>query len=247
MNETFAAITVQKDNLIFQPRPTPALITSTGEVRWWKKSDPTRSFLRLETYLQIKRVLDVLIIILLLPVLLPVIIICAFLIRWLSPGGSVLFKQERTGKGGKRYTMFKFRTMVPNAEKMKAELASLNEFTWPDFKVTDDPRITKIGKYLRKTSLDELPQILNVLKGDMSLVGPRPTSFSCQTYQLWQTERLDVLPGITGLWQIIGRGSLEFDDRVRLDVAYIQHRSLLLDLKIILKTVVVVIERRGAH
>jgi lipopolysaccharide/colanic/teichoic acid biosynthesis glycosyltransferase len=143
--------------------------------------------------------------------------------------------------------MFKFRTMVPNAEKMKAELVSLNEFTWPDFKVTDDPRITKIGKYLRKTSLDELPQILNVLKGDMSLVGPRPTSFSCQTYQLWQTERLDVLPGITGLWQIIGRGSLEFDDRVRLDVAYIQHRSLLLDLKIILKTVVVVIERRGAH
>ena len=167
MNETLAAVTVQKDNLIFQPSPTPALITSTGEVRWWKKSDPTRSFLRLETYLQIKRVLDVLIIIFLLPVLLPVIIICAILIRWLSPGGSVLFKQERTGKGGKRYTMFKFRTMVPNAEKMKAELASLNEFTWPDFKVTDDPRITKIGKYLRKTSLDELPQILNVLKGDI--------------------------------------------------------------------------------
>jgi lipopolysaccharide/colanic/teichoic acid biosynthesis glycosyltransferase len=137
--------------------------------------------------------------------------------------------------------------MVPNADVLKKELAHLNELQWPDFKITNDPRITRMGRFLRKTSLDELPQLLNVLRGDMSLVGPRPTSFSPETYELWQTERLDVMPGITGLWQIMGRGSMEFDDRVRLDVAYIERRCVWLDIQILLRTVAVVWKQRGAH
>jgi lipopolysaccharide/colanic/teichoic acid biosynthesis glycosyltransferase len=144
--------------------------------------------------------------------------------------------------------MFKFRTMVPDAEELKKELAHLNELQWPDFKITNDPRITRMGRFLRKSSLDELPQLLNVLRGEMSLVGPRPTSFSAQTYDLWQTERLDVLPGLTGLWQIIGRGSMEFDERVRLDIAYIERRSLSLDIQILFRTVLVaLIRQEGAY
>ncbi len=247
MERSVTEITTPKNNQIVKSIFGPGVQIYAREVHWWEKDDPTRSIMSLETYIRIKRILDVLIIILALPVLLPLFLICALLIKCMSPGGPVFFKQDRTGKGGIRYIMFKFRTMVPNAEEMKAQLASLNELTWPDFKITNDPRITKIGKFLRKTSLDELPQILNVLRGEMSLVGPRPTSFSPKTYQLWHTERLDVVPGISGLWQVIGRGSMEFDDRVRLDVAYIQNRSILLDLKIMFYTVGAVIQRRGAH
>lgn len=143
--------------------------------------------------------------------------------------------------------MFKFRTMVQNADELKVKYAHLNQLQWPDFKVADDPRVTRIGKFLRKTSLDEIPQIFNVLRGDMSLVGPRPTSFDVSTYDLWHTERLEVTPGITGLWQISGRSDLEFDDRLRLDIEYIETRSLWLDLKILLKTVGAVIRPRGAY
>jgi lipopolysaccharide/colanic/teichoic acid biosynthesis glycosyltransferase len=123
----------------------------------------------------------------------------------------------------------------------------LNELQWPDFKITNDPRITPIGKFLRKTSLDELPQLINVLRGEMSLVGPRPTSFGAETYQLWHTSRLDVIPGITGLWQIFGRARLEFDDRLRLDIAYIERASLWLDIQILFLTVVAAFQQRGAH
>ena len=130
---------------------------------------------------------------------------------------------------------------------MKEKYAHLNELQWPDFKITNDPRITKIGRVLRKTSLDELPQLINVLKGDMSLVGPRPTSFGAETYKLWHTERLDVTPGLTGLWQIIGRASMEFDDRLRLDIAYIERRSLWMDINILFFTVFAVFKGRGAH
>ena len=143
--------------------------------------------------------------------------------------------------------MYKFRSMVPNAEALKEKYAHLNELQWPDFKITNDPRITKIGRVLRKTSLDELPQLINVLKGDMSLVGPRPTSFGAETYKLWHTERLDVTPGLTGLWQIIGRASMEFDDRLRLDIAYIERRSLWMDINILFFTVFAVFKGRGAH
>ena len=142
--------------------------------------------------------------------------------------------------------MYKFRSMVPNAEELKKELAHLNELKWPDFKITDDPRVTRIGNILRKTSLDELPQLINVLKGEMSLVGPRPTSFAPDTYDLWQTVRLDVVPGLTGLWQIIGRAETEFYERLRLDIMYIKHRTLWLDIQILFRTVLAVIAQRGA-
>jgi lipopolysaccharide/colanic/teichoic acid biosynthesis glycosyltransferase len=137
--------------------------------------------------------------------------------------------------------------MVHNAEELKAQLSHLNELQWPDFKITDDPRVTRVGRVLRKTSLDELPQLLNVLKGEMTFVGPRPTSFSAETYTLWQTERLDVTPGITGLWQIMGRASMEFTDRVYLDVFYIEHRSIWLDFQILIRTFFAVLAQRGAH
>lgn len=214
---------------------------------WWQDIRPESSWLRGKAYRRAKRFIDLFLVTLALPFVLPLFLICAALIAFESPGASVVFKQKRTGKGGHPFLMYKFRTMVPNAEELKKELAHLNELQWPDFKITNDPRITKVGRFLRKTSLDELPQLWNVWRGEMSLVGPRPTSFSPKTYELWQTERLDVLPGLTGLWQILGRGSMEFDERVRLDVAYIERRCLWLDTQILLRTFTAVLQQRGAH
>ncbi|MCB8987112.1 MAG: sugar transferase, partial [Ardenticatenaceae bacterium] len=180
--------------------------------------------------------MDLFLVLLTLPVWLIVVGFCAFLIKLESPGGPVFFKQMRTGKDGDRFEMIKFRTMVPDAEKMKRELLHLNELQWPDFKISSDPRITRVGRILRKTSLDELPQLINVMRGEMSFVGPRPTSFKPDTYTLWQTARLDVLPGITGLWQVIGRGSMEFEERVQLDIAYIERQCIWMDIMILLHT-----------
>src|ERR671932_2922705 len=122
--------------------------------------------------------------------------------------------------------MYKFRTMVPNAEELKLTYAHLNELTWPDFKITNDPRVTRIGRVLRRTGLDELPQLINVLRGDMSLVGPRPTSFAATTYELWETSRLDFRPGITGPWQVAGRNSMDFVERCRLEIGFFNAPSL---------------------
>ncbi|MCI0395959.1 MAG: sugar transferase [Chloroflexi bacterium] len=193
-----------------------------------------------------KRIFDVTLCLLFLPLIALFMAICAALI-WIDDPGPIFFKQKRTGKGGRRFTMFKFRTMVKNAEELKLKYAHLNELTWPDFKITNDPRVTRVGHFLRKTSLDELPQIINVLKGDMSMVGPRPTSFDASTYALWHTERLEVLPGITGLWQVNGRSDLDFDERLRLDVAYIENQSLWLDIQILFRTVAAVFSQRGAY
>ena len=196
-------------------------------------------------YRILKRLLDLALSILILPLVLPVMALCALII-WLDDPGPVIFTQKRTGKGGKRFEMYKFRTMLTNAEELKHKYAHLNELTWPDFKITNDPRITRVGRFLRRTSLDELPQIFNVLKGDMSLVGPRPTSFDVSTYSLWHTERLEVLPGITGLWQISGRSEVDFDERLRLDVEYIERQSIWLDLEILARTATAVFTQRGA-
>lgn len=222
----------------------PALKTGYA---WVRKFDPKKRIFVGQSYRIAKRIFDLTILFLAAPAWLPLMGLIALLIRLTSPGGPVIFIQYRTGKGGKRFAMYKFRSMVPNAEELKKKYAHLNELQWPDFKITNDPRITPLGKFLRKTSLDELPQLLNVFKGDMSLVGPRPTSFGADTYKLWHTERLDVTPGITGLWQIAGRASLEFDDRLRLDIAYIERRSLWLDFNILLQTVLAVFQQRGAH
>lgn len=214
---------------------------------WIYKFNPQKRSLIGDTYLIAKRIMDLTLVLLSAPLWLLVLGIVALAIRSTSPGAPVIFKQLRTGKGGRRFYMYKFRTMVPNAEKLKAQYAHLNELQWPDFKITDDPRITPLGKFLRKTSLDEIPQILNVLRGEMSLVGPRPTSFGPETYKLWHTHRLDVTPGITGLWQVFGRAQLEFDDRLRLDIAYIERASLRMDINILLLTVLAVFKQRGAH
>jgi lipopolysaccharide/colanic/teichoic acid biosynthesis glycosyltransferase len=198
-----------------------------------------------QSYLIVKRLIDIAVCLALLAIAIPVLALCVLAIRLDSPG-PVLFRQERTGRDGRRFRMLKLRTMVANAEALKATLAHLNVLPPPDFKIPDDPRITRVGRFLRATSLDELPQLFNVLRGDMSLVGPRPTSFSPETYELWHTHRLDVPPGITGLWQIEGRNITTFDERLRLDVQYIRRRSLLFDLQLLGRTVLVVLKRSGA-
>ncbi|MGH8899036.1 MAG: sugar transferase [Egibacteraceae bacterium] len=196
-------------------------------------------------YLASKRALDVVACLLALPVLLPLFAIIALAIRFDTPG-SALFTQLRTGRDGVRFRMYKFRTMVENAEELKPSLQHLSIVPWPDFKVIDDPRVTRVGRLLRKTSLDELPQLINVLRGEMTLVGPRPTSFTPSTYQLWHTKRLDVRPGMTGLWQVQGRNTTTFDERLRLDIEYVARMSLPLDLRILRWTVRVVLQRSGA-
>lgn len=197
-------------------------------------------------YLIAKRIMDVVLCVMALPLALPIMLVCAVCV-WIEDPGPIMFCQSRTGKSGRRFKMYKFRTMVKNADELKVKYAHLNQLQWPDFKVADDPRVTRIGKFLRKTSLDEIPQLLNVIRGDMSLVGPRPTSFDVTTYDLWHTERLEVTPGITGLWQISGRSDLEFNERLRLDIEYIETRGIWLDIKILLKTVGAVIKPRGAY
>jgi lipopolysaccharide/colanic/teichoic acid biosynthesis glycosyltransferase len=193
----------------------------------------------------VKRGFDLLVAMLMLPIVFPLLALVALAIRIDSPG-PIVFTQLRTGKNGRRFRMFKFRTMVRNAEELKASLQHLNILPPPDFKIIDDPRITRVGKFLRKTSLDELPQILNVLRGEMSFVGPRPTSFAPETYSLWHTERLEVTPGITGLWQVKGRNSMTFDERLRLDIHYVRNWTFALDLRILALTATAVFARAGA-
>lgn len=197
-------------------------------------------------YFIIKRILDIIIPLFLSPIWFPLMILIIILINVESPGSPVFFVQKRTGKNGRRFKLYKFRTMVENAEELKEKLWQYNELEWPDFKISNDPRLTKVGKYLRKTSLDELPQIFNILLGEMSLVGPRPTFFSSEDYDIWQTERLDINPGLTGLWQLYGRGQVLFNDRARMDILYAQHCSLGLDILILLKTPKSVIQQKGA-
>jgi lipopolysaccharide/colanic/teichoic acid biosynthesis glycosyltransferase len=197
-------------------------------------------------YERLKRIMDVCGCLCLMPVALPLMAACAIAV-WAESGSGVVFRQQRTGKFGRRFTMYKFRTMRKNAEELKRKYAHLNQLSWPDFKIADDPRITRVGRFLRKTSLDELPQLFNVLLGDMSLVGPRPTSFDVDTYGLHHTERLEVVPGITGLWQINGRSDLDFDERLKLDLEYIERRSLWMDVCILVGTVRAIFRPRGAY
>lgn len=178
----------------------------------------------------------------------PLLAIIAALVRLTSPGPA-LYAWNVVGQGGRPFTGYKFRTMVANADAVKGQLLGANEMSGPVFKMRDDPRITRVGKNLRALSLDELPQLWSVLKGDMSLVGPRPPLQSEYVqFTDWQKHKLDVKPGITCLWQISGRSTIKsFDDWVRLDLAYIEHQSLWLDLKILVGTVPAVLRRRGAY
>jgi len=221
-------------------------VDSIQQADWVRRFPAERRIITDRGYRSLKRAMDLVIVILTIPFWLPALGVIALAVWLTAPKAPVIFYHLRTGKGGKRFRMYKFRTMVPNAEELKAKYAHLNELKWPDFKITNDPRVTFLGRILRKTSLDELPQLFNVLRGDMSLVGPRPTSFGAETYQLWHTERLDVVPGLTGLWQVEGRGSIEFDERLRLDIAYIERASMWLDIEILFRTVIAVFQQRGA-
>ena len=215
-------------------------------VRPWYESRRKRPLLNEVTYRRLKRLMDIGLCLLALPFVIPVLAQCYLAIK-LDSSGPFFFMQERTGKGGRRFKMYKLRTMVANAESLKADYLHLNTQSYPDFKIPDDPRITRVGRILRKTSLDELPQIFNVLQGEMSLIGPRPTSFSAQTYSLWHTTRLDTTPGLTGLWQVSGRHEVDFNDRLRLDIAYLRHQCLWLDIQILFRTIGCVFSRNGAN
>ncbi len=198
------------------------------------------------TALLAKRAVDVMLGILGLLVLWPVMALTALLIK-LEDGGPVLFVQERSGLYGNTFPMFKFRSMVIDAEARKAELAAKNEMSGPVFKIARDPRITRIGAFIRKTSIDELPQIWNVLRGEMSVVGPRPPlPAEVARYERWQMRRLSMKPGLTCIWQVTGRNKVDFDGWMRLDLEYIDNWSLFLDLKLILLTFPAVLTGRGA-
>lgn len=212
----------------------------------WYHSDPHKRLLSDDAYLRLKRTTDVVLGTLLLFLALPVLIACVLAIDFESPG-SAYYVQERTGKGGRRFKMYKLRTMLKDAHALKNKYQHLNVLSYPDFKIPNDPRITKVGRFLRKTSLDELPQLINVIRGEMSLVGPRPTSFDSSTYSLWHTARLEVKPGLTGLWQVSGRCNLDFDQRARLDIAYLRNRSMWLDMLILYRTIFCVITSDGAE
>jgi lipopolysaccharide/colanic/teichoic acid biosynthesis glycosyltransferase len=194
-----------------------------------------------------KRICDIIGAVVGLIVLSPLMVVIAVAIKLDQPG-PVLFRQWRTGLAARRFQMMKFRTMRQNAEQEKAALRALNQHGphSPDFKIREDPRVTRVGRFLRRTSLDELPNLLNVLRGEMSLVGPRPTSFGIDVYEDWHLARLVVPPGVTGLWQISGRSEIDFDDRVRLDCRYIDKQSIMLDAKIVVLTAVRVFDGRGA-
>ena len=189
-------------------------------------------------YLIIKRLMDIIGASLGLIIALPIMLIVAILIKLEDPKGPIFFSQIRNGTYPKTFKMYKFRSMYIDAEERLQELMHLNEQSGPAFKIKDDPRITKIGKFIRKTSLDELPQLLNVLKGDMSLVGPRPAiPREVEQYTAYQKQRLFVKPGLTCIWQVSGRNNIEFDQWVELDIEYIKTRTLWLDIKLILLTI----------
>ncbi|EMT45980.1 sugar transferase [Anoxybacillus flavithermus] len=174
-------------------------------------------------------------------------LIVAVLIKLEDPKGPVFFKQIRVGKDGKQFYMYKFRSMVTDAEERLKELLKYNEVSGAMFKMKNDPRVTKIGKFIRKTSIDELPQLWNVLKGDMSLVGPRPPlPREVTQYTEYDKQRLLVIPGCTGLWQVSARNSVGFKEMVELDLNYIRNRSILFDLKIIVKTIFVLFGSKHA-
>lgn len=197
--------------------------------------------------LRVKRGVDLVLSALLLVLLAPSFLLIAIAIR-LDSRGPVIFRQTRCGKDGRLFTFFKFRSMVDGAEDQQENLEDFNEADGPIFKIRNDPRLTRVGRVLRRTSLDELPQVWNVLRGDMSLIGPRPPIPSeVLRYEPWQRRRLLAVPGITGLWQVSGRSELSFEEMVELDFEYIQRWSLWLDLRIAVRTVLTVLSTRGAY
>ena len=200
-----------------------------------------------KSYGMLKRAFDLIASAIALISLSPFLLVIAALVK-ISSKGEAIFTQIRTGEGGRPFKMYKFRTMVQDAEELKAHLAELNELSGPAFKIKADPRITPIGKVLRKYSLDELPQLINVLKGEMTLVGPRPpVPAEVIKYKTWQIKRLSVKPGLTCIWQVSGRNNIDFDNWVRMDIRYIETASAKTDIKLLFKTISAVASADGAY
>lgn len=198
-------------------------------------------------YLRVKRIQDTVLSALALVILSPLLLLIALAVVIDDPQGGPIFSQIRCGQGGELFRLYKFRTMCVGAEQRLSELLPYNEMTGPAFKIQNDPRITRLGRFLRSTGLDELPQLVNILKGDMSVVGPRPPLLrEVAEYTLYQRQRLTVTPGLTCFWQVSPRrNSLSFDDWVELDLRYIRERSWLLDWKLTFQTVKAVLRREG--
>lgn len=198
------------------------------------------------TYEFIKRATDIICSSIGLIVLLPILLVVSILIK-VETKGAVIFSQDRVGKNGEKFKMYKFRSMVANAEELKGKLMQQNERNGPMFKIRDDPRVTKVGRFIRKTSIDELPQLVNILKGDMSIVGPRPSlPKEVKQFEGWMMERLCVKPGLTCYWQIEGRGDIDFKEWMKLDVRYVEERNIRIDSILILKTFFVLFGDKNA-
>lgn len=201
----------------------------------------------LRVYEIFKRIIDIIGAGLGLILLSPIIAIVACAVKVTSKG-PIFFSQKRVGKNGELFEMYKFRSMVVNAEELKENLEEQNEMSGPMFKIKDDPRITKVGKFIRKTSIDELPQLWNILKGDMSLVGPRPSlPKEVEQFDNWMFKRLSVRPGLTCYWQVSGRNNIDFEDWMKLDIKYVEERNFWIDIKLIFKTVFVLFGDKNAH
>ncbi|WP_297631082.1 sugar transferase [uncultured Clostridium sp.] len=201
----------------------------------------------LKVYEVVKRTADVVLSVIGLIILSPILLIVAIAIK-LESKGPLIFAQDRVGKDKRNFKMYKFRSMVVNAEEIKKKLKHKNEMSGPMFKMKNDPRITKVGKFIRKTSIDELPQLINVIKGDMSLVGPRPSlPDEVKEFEPWMMRRFEVKPGLTCYWQVGGRNEIEFEDWMKLDIKYVENRSVSEDIKLIFKTFFVLFGDKNAH
>jgi len=245
LNDLAASTFEQAAEAVHRPDPRAVRMAERHSKKAYESTSERRRiqvirlawFIRSVVKIKVKRLFDLVLSLAALPIILPVMLVTAIAIKLNSPG-PVIFRQERVGKWGKRFTCYKFRSMYIDAEARKKELMALNEADGVVFKMKNDPRITRVGKLIRKLSIDELPQIFNIIKGDMSLVGPRPpVPMEVAQYQYDHFRRLDTIPGLTGLQQVTGRIGISFSRWVELDVQYIEEQSLLKDIEIILKTI----------
>jgi exopolysaccharide biosynthesis polyprenyl glycosylphosphotransferase len=236
-----------KDDVLYQSIPSDCARNSE-RIELYSVTDARISDKRGDSvYDGIKRIFDVILSAFAIVVLLPLLLIISIAVK-LNSAGPAIYKQKRAGKDRKSFTIYKFRSMCEDADRQRNSLQEQNECDGPVFKILRDPRVTGVGRFLRKTSLDELPQLFNIVKGDMSIVGPRPPLLDeVEQYTPHQMHRLDVKPGLTCYWQISGRSNIGFEKWVQLDLQYIEERSIWTDLKIIMKTVPAVLLGRGAY
>ncbi|WP_270330188.1 sugar transferase [Lapidilactobacillus dextrinicus] len=234
----------QTENINGIQTATKAAVMNSSDVTWLNQDKINAQV----GYLFIKRIFDIVASFAALLILSPLFLVIAILIKLEDPQGPVFYSQFRVGRNGKKFRMYKFRSMCVDADKKLKDLLAKNEVEGAMFKMKDDPRITRVGKWIRKTSVDELPQLWNVLHGDMALVGPRPPlPRETATYSEYDKQRLYVQPGCTGLWQVSGRNDVGFHEMVALDIQYIKTRNLWVDIRIMFKTVGIMIHPNGAY